>query len=391
MKNIQEIKSSKVIVRVDYNVPIKNGRITDFTRIQKSLPTIQTLLQNNNKIAICSHLGRPDPNLPQDSEKNTKLSFANLIDQISKNLNIELKLISHYPSPDLHLDLKNLQKNQILLLENTRFYSEEKENNTIFTKQLAEPFDYFVFDAFGTAHRQHATTIGLTKFLPSTFGTLVQTEIQELNLGLNNPQKPLTLFLGGAKIKTKIGIIETFLDTADYICIGGALANTFLYAVGYELGQSLIEQEETATAIKIINKAKTHHANLVLPIDLTTKSGEHKSIIDFQPNDSGLDIGPLTTARFSNLIKKSQTIIFNGPMGVYQDNLYSNGTESILKEISKSKTTSILGGGDTLDAIAKYAINPNSYTHVSTGGGAMLKYLEQNGDLPVLKAIQSQS
>lgn len=391
MKNIQNIQNSNVIVRVDYNVPTKNGEITDFTRIQKSLPTLKTLLNNNNRIAICSHLGRPDLTQPQNSEVNSKLSFANYIDQISSNLNIELKLISHYPTPDLKLDLKNLQKNQILILENTRFFTQEKNNESEFAQNLAEAFDYFVFDAFGTSHREHATTIGLTKFLPSAFGNLVETEIKELNLGLNNPQKPLTLLLGGAKIKTKIGIIETFLETADYICIGGALANTFLYAVGYELGESLIEIEEVNTAIKIINKAKTQHANLVLPIDLTTKSGESKSIINFQPNDSGLDIGPLTTARFTNLIKKSQTIIFNGPMGVYQDNLYANGTETILKEISKSKTTSILGGGDTLDAIAKYAINPQTFTHVSTGGGAMLKFLESKGKLPVLEAIQSQS
>lgn len=390
MKKLEEIKNSKVIVRVDYNVPINDGLITDFTRINKSLPTLRTLLKNNNKIAIISHLGRPDLSEDLNSPTNSKLSFENYLDQISQNLEIDLKFLKRYPSSDIKLDLENLSSNQILLLENSRFYKEETQNDANFTKELAQYFDYFVFDAFGTAHRKHATTLGLATHLPSTFGHLVNNEIQNLNK-IMNPEEPFLVLLGGAKIKTKIGVIESFLNTASHICIGGALANTFLYAVGYELGESLLEKEEVDTAIRIINLAKESKADLILPIDLTTKSGNHKSIIDFQKDDSGLDIGPLTTGRFINLINKSKTVVFNGPMGVYNNNLYSNGTESILKTISKSKATSILGGGDTLDAIAKYAIDPSTYTHVSTGGGAMLKYIESNGDLPVLNQIRNQS
>lgn len=388
MIKINEIKDSKIIIRVDYNVPISDGLITDYTRINKSLSTIKVLLKNNNKIALISHLGRPNLEEDLNSPHNQELSFQNYIKQISDQTNLEYKFLNRYPSSDLMLDLENLQDNQVLLLENSRFFKEEKSNDPNFSKELANYFDYFVFDAFGTAHREHASTIGLAQNLTSTFGLLVQDEIKNLNQ-LNAPQEPLLVLLGGAKIKTKIGVIKSFLGKASHICIGGALANTFLYAVGYELGQSKLEKEELKTAIEIINKAKSSPTELILPIDLTTQSGTNKSIIDFTPDDSGLDIGPLTAGRFINLISKSKTIVFNGPMGVYKNNLYSNGTESILKAISKSKITSILGGGDTLDAIAKYAIDPSTFTHVSTGGGAMLKYIEKQGKLPVLEYIQN--
>lgn len=388
MLHISKITDSKVIVRVDYNVPISDNQITDFTRIQKSLSTIQELLKNNNKVALISHLGRPNLDEGINSPHNQKLSFKNYLDQISQNTNLSFQFLNLYPSPDLKLDLENINQNQILLLENSRFFKEEESNDPDFSQELASYFDYFVFDAFGTAHREHASTIGLAQNLPSTFGKLVEEEISNLNK-LKDPKEPLVVLLGGAKIKTKIGVIQSFLDKASHICIGGALANTFLYAVGYELGQSKLEIDEVNTAIKIINLAKNSKTELILPIDLTTKSGTNKSVIEFTPEDSGLDIGPLTTGRFINLIHESKTIVFNGPMGVYQDNLYSNGTESILKAISKSKATSILGGGDTLDAIAKYAIDPNTFTHVSTGGGAMLKYLETEGHLPVLDYIKN--
>lgn len=389
MIHIEDISNSKVIVRVDYNVPIsEDGRITDFTRIQKSIPTLKTLLENKNKVTLVSHLGRPDLSEDINSPFNQKLSFKNYISQISEFLNIEIKFLNRYPSTDLKLDLENLKNNEILLLENSRFFQEEKSNDENFSKELASYFDHFVFDAFGTAHREHATTIGLAKNLQSTFGHLVEDEIYNLD-ELQNPEEPLIVLLGGAKIKTKIGVIESFLGKASHICIGGALANTFLYAVGYELGESKLEEDEVNTAINIINQAKNSQTELILPIDLTTKSGGHKSVIDFTQDDSGLDIGPLTTGRFINLIQEGKTIVFNGPMGVYQNNLYSNGTESILKAISASKSKSILGGGDTLDAIAKYAINPNTFTHVSTGGGAMLKYIEKEGKLPVIEYIKS--
>jgi phosphoglycerate kinase len=389
MIDLQQIKNSRVIVRVDYNIPVKNGQITDFTRIRKSIPTLQLLLQNQNKVTICSHLGRPDLTQPLDSEHNQKLSFQLLIDQISKEINLPIQFISNYPSSDLQIAIQNQPPNQVLLLENTRFHPEEEQNQDSFCQSLASHFDYFVFDAFGTAHRKHATTFGLAENLPSTLGLLVQDEVQGLDLGIKNPQKPLTIILGGAKIKTKIGVIKSFLNQADYICIGGALANTFLDAVGYELGQSLIEKEETNTAIQIINQAKKSNTELILPIDLITTSGQSKSAIDFTPNDNALDIGPLSISRIENIIKDSQTIIFNGPMGVYQNNLYSQGSEKILNSIAKNKQTTILGGGDTLDALTKFAIDPNKFTHVSTGGGAMLKYLEK-GSLPVIEYITSQ-
>lgn len=389
MIDLQQIKNSKVIVRVDYNIPVKNGQITDFTRIRKNIPTLQLLLKNQNKITICSHLGRPDLTQPLDSEHNQKLSFQPLIDQISHEINTPLKLISNYPSSDLEVAVQTQKPDQILLLENTRFHQEEKQNDPKFSKNIAKNYDYFIFDAFGTAHRKHATTLGLAESIPSTLGLLVQTEIHGLNLGIKNPKKPLTLILGGAKIKTKIGVIKSFLNQANYICIGGALANTFLDAVGYELGNSLIEKEETNTAIQIINRAKASKTKLILPIDLITSSGKAKSAIDFSQEDNALDIGPLSISRIENIIKDSQTIIFNGPMGVYQNNLYSQGSEQILKSIAKSKHTTILGGGDTLDALTKFAIDPNKFTHVSTGGGAMLKYIEK-GNLPVIEYITSQ-
>lgn len=388
MNNLSKIQNSKVIVRTDYNVKFddESNSIVDDTRITRSAKSIQTLLQNNNKIVICSHFGRPDPSL--SAKENDNFSLKKIIPALEKILKVKIKFISNYPSPELQKTLTNLNPHkEIILLENTRFYKQEKENDSNWAEILSKGFDYFVFDAFGASHRQHATTHAIQKFLPSLKGNLVSEEIQQLKSLLGSPPKPLTLLLGGAKIKTKIGMIENFLDKADHILIGGALANTFLKAQGYEIGQSKYESEKLSVASEILKKAEESNTELLLPIDYITLDGNNKSLLETTSEDSLLDIGPLTITRFENILKESKTIIFNGPVGVFSKPNYSKGTKQLLETISQNQNTTILGGGDTLDALQLFNIPQDKFTHVSTGGGAMLKYLEGK-TLPTLEKLK---
>lgn len=387
--SLEQIKNSNVLLRVDFNVPVRNKNIEDLTRILEAVPTIKLLKDNGNKVAICSHLGRPDLSIPLEENENQVLSFKNYIDQLAEAIGYNVDFIESYPSDEIKSSLEKQDAEHVTLLENTRFYPQEETCEQIFSENLAKYFDVFVFDAFAVAHRKHATTFGVTEYLKSYKGLLVQKEMKGLDLSLNNPKSPMTLIVGGAKIMTKIGVIETFLDKADHICIGGALANTFLYALGYEMGESLVEEEALNIAIKIINKAKISKAELILPIDVKTNKFVDKSVLELKPEDNALDIGVLTTARFENILKRSKSIVFNGPMGVYKKNEFSYGTETVLNTISNTKDClTILGGGDTLDALRKYAIDPSKFSLVSTGGGAMLKYLEK-GHLEVLDKIEN--
>lgn len=388
MNNLSKIQNSKVIVRTDYNVKFdsKSKSIVDTTRLTRSASSIKTLLQNNNKIVICSHFGRPDPNL--SSKENQIFSLQQIIPELEKILGVKIKFITKYPSQELQKALTSLNPHkEIILLENTRFFKQEKENDSEWAETISKGFDYFVFDAFGASHREHSTTHAIQKFLPSLKGDLVSQELKQLNPLLKSPQKPLNIVLGGAKIKTKIGIIKNFLDKADHILIGGALANTFLKAQGYEVGQSKYEPEKLEVASEIFEKAKNSSTKLILPIDYVTVDGSVKSLLETTPKDSLLDIGPLTITRFQNILKDSQTIIFNGPVGVFSKLNYSKGTKLLLETISENKNTTILGGGDTLDALQLFEIPQAKFTHVSTGGGAMLKYLEGK-TLPTLEKLK---
>ena len=384
-----DLKDKKVLLRVDFNVPIKDLQIQDMTRIYESIATIQLLKNNNNKVVICSHLGRPDLEQDLESEYNQELSFKHYIEQIEAVIGYKIRFINKYLSSDLTICLENQNSDEICLLENTRFLEEEENCDLEFSQKLASGFEAFVFDAFAVAHRKHATSFGVGKFLTSYKGLLVERESNGLDLVIKNPKPEIVLVVGGAKIMTKIGVIETFLDKADYVCVGGALANTFLYALGYEMGQSLVEKEAVEVAIKIINKAKNSRAELILPIDIKNQDGKDVSVMTLQSQDNALDIGVLTVGRFENIIRKCKTVIFNGPMGVFKKNEFSHGTESILNTIADlDEATTVLGGGDTLEALNKFAIDPNFYTLVSTGGGAMLEYLEKNG-LEVIESIEN--
>lgn len=387
--SIEQIKCKRVFLRVDFNVPIRNLKIQDGTRVVEALPTLRLLKQNQNKVVICSHLGQPDLSQEIESESNNELSFKHYVEELEDLLGFRIKLINDYFGSDLKICTESQKEDEVCLLENSRFHKEEENCDMAFSQKLAENFDVFVFDAFAVAHRKHASTFGVGQFLESYKGLLVQKETSSLDLAFNNSQKPLVLIVGGAKISTKIGVIENFLDRADFICIGGALANTFLYALGYELGESLVEKDSLEVAIEIINKSKKGKTELILPVDVVVQNGTCKSVMDVSKTDKALDIGNLTIARFENILRSSKTIIFNGPMGVFKENEFSEGTESVLNTIADlPESITILGGGDTLDALRKYAIDPECFTLVSTGGGAMLKYLEK-GRLEVIDNISN--
>jgi len=392
LKIIQEIskQQQKVLLRADLNIPIKDGIIGDTTRIQKLKPTIQTLLENKHKVAIISHFGRPK------GKRSDKFSLKQIITTLENELEIKIIFINDCLNPEIPHKLEELKNNEILLLENTRFYPEEKENSSRFAKLLANPFDIFVNDAFGSIHRGHASTLGVTKFLPSYAGKLIQDEIKNLEPLLHTKHKlNFTLVLGGAKIDTKTGIIDNFIGKADKILIGGALANTFLAAQGYDIGQSLIEKDKIEIARQIMLKAEKAKTNIYLPTDVIVADevnpNSPKADIpceDVEANMTILDIGQNTIHTYSQIILDSKLIISNGPMGLYEFLKFSQGTNLILTAINKSKGKSYLGGGDTLDAILKLKIPTNDIAHISTGGGAMIEFLEEKklpGLTPLLK------
>jgi len=392
LNTIQEItkQNQKILLRADLNIPIKDGVIGDTTRIQKLKPTIDQLLKNKHKIAIISHFGRPKGKISE------KFSLKQTIPSLEKLLKIKIIFVNDCLSPEIPSKLQNLKTNEVLLLENTRFYPEEKENSPRFAKLLSNPFDIFVNDAFGSIHRGHASTLGVTKFLPSYAGDLIQDEIQNLEPLLHTKhQLNFTLVLGGAKIDTKTGIIDSFIGKANKILIGGALANTFLAAQGYDIGQSLIEKDKIETARQIMLKAEKAETNIYLPTDVivadeVTPDSPKTDIPreDVEDNMTILDIGQNTIQTYSQIILASKLIISNGPMGLYEFPRFSQGTKSILEAINESKGQSYLGGGDTLDALLKLKIPTNDIAHISTGGGAMIEFLEGKklpGLTPLLK------
>ncbi|MGB4440534.1 MAG: phosphoglycerate kinase [Sedimentibacter sp.] len=393
-KTLKDINASgkKVLVRCDFNVPLdEEGNIIDDIRITSSLPTINYLLDNGAALILMSHMGRP---------KGEALKQFSLM-PVAKRLSELLEKNVIFEDCDIVVDGKvkedasKLQPGDVMLLQNTRFRKEETKNTGELAKDLSSLGDLFVNDAFGTAHRAHSSNVGMCSYLPSAVGFLVEKEIDIMGTALENPKRPFTAILGGAKVSDKIAVIENLLNIADNILIGGGMMYTFLKAEGFNTGSSLLEEDKVELAKKLIEKAKEKNVKLILPVD-TVVAKEFKNDTEFFtadvdkiPNDfMGLDIGEKTIEIFNNVIKESQTIIWNGPLGVFEMDNFAKGTNSVARCIAENKNAvSIIGGGDSAAAVEKIGLS-DKITHISTGGGASLEFLEGKA-LPGIEAVDN--
>ena len=383
-------KDKVAIVRVDFNVPLSdNFKISDNTRIKKGIVSIKHIIKNGGKCIIISHLGRPSG---KGFEK--EFSFENILPFISKELNHDIGFVKNYFNDNFNLG--EIRSN-IILLENLRFYKEEKNNNIEFAKKLASFADVYVNDAFGTCHRKHASTNMLPKLIKEKCaGLLIQEELSNINKIINDYKKPFTAILGGAKVSDKILVIEKLIEIADNIIIGGAMSNTFIKAKGGKIGNSLYEKDKLNLSIEILKKAKKNNVNIILPIDskCSISLKENEKILVFESdkienNYSSFDIGPKSYKIFDSIIKNSETIIWNGPMGVFENILFSDGTNEIANSITKATKNgafSLVGGGDSVSAIKKNN-KENDISFISTGGGALLELIG-NGSLPALDLLK---
>ena len=372
MKTIKDfdLNNKKVIIRVDFNVPIKDGIITDDTRIKESLKTIKYAIDNNAKVILMSHLGR----IKEENDK-LKNTLKPVSVRLSELLNKEVTFVPNTRGEELENSINNLQPGEVLLMENTRFEDledkKESKNNEELGKYWASLGDIYINDAFGTAHRAHASNVGIASNLPSGIGFLIQKELDNLLPAINNPQKPFTVILGGAKVSDKIGVIENIVKKADYILIGGGMAFTFLKAEGIEIGSSLLDSESIDFCKKIL---KENENKIILPIDVVTDQKEC-FITDITMEERGLDIGSKTVKLFKQYLDNSKTIIWNGPVGMFEEEKYSNGTKGICEILKNVDAIKIAGGGDTASAVKNFGYE-DAFTHISTGGGASLELLE---------------
>lgn len=385
MKTIKdfELKNKKVIIRVDFNVPIKNGIITDDNRLRESLETINYAINHGAKVILLSHLGRIKE--VSDKESNTLLPVSK---RLSELLNKKVIFINETHGEKLEKAVSNLQNGDVLLVENTRFEdlegNKESGNDSNLGKYWASLGDIFINDAFGTSHRAHASNVGIASNLPSGIGFLVEKELNNFLPVINNPERPFIVILGGSKVSDKIGVIENLINKCDYLLIGGGMAFTFLKAQGIEIGESLLDSE----SLDYCRKLLTNTDKIILPIDyvvsenLQSDKCEIKNIIG--THEMGLDIGPKSVELFEKYIKKGKTIVWNGPMGVFENPLYQNGTIGICKAFSHNQTV-IVGGGDSSSAVINLGYK-NKITHISTGGGASLELLEGK-NLPGISII----
>ncbi len=393
------LKDKKVILRVDFNVPIKNGIIKDDTRIVKSLPTIQLLLQKGAKLIMMSHLGRPLKELlPNGSIDKEKFSLKPVAEKLSELLSLPVIFASDCAGPDTFAKINLLHAGNMLLLENTRYYTQEEKGDPEWAKLLSTMGEYYVNDAFGAAHREHCSTATIARYFDAdhkAFGLLMKAEVENGERVLKNPKRPLTAIIGGAKVSDKIELISSLIDLCDNILIGGGMAFTFQKAMGISIGKSLCELDKTDLALTLIEKANQKNINLLFPIDSVIakefkNDTEFETTVDAQIKEDymGLDIGPKTIQQFNNIIKSSATIIWNGPMGVFEMENFSKGTKEIALAVTaatESGSFSLVGGGDSVAAINKYHLE-DKISFVSTGGGAMLEMLEGK-KLPGVDAI----
>ena len=384
-----DFNDKTVLVRVDFNVPLKDGVVTGDDRIIKAIPTIEYLIEKGAKVVLMSHLGRPKGEYKED------LSLAPVAKRASELLKKDVKFI---PSKEVVDDevvnqVKKLEKGQVALLENLRFVKGEEKNDKDFAKKLASLGDIFVNDAFGTAHRAHASNVGVTEFLPSCAGLLVEKEIKYFEDALKNPEKPFAAILGGSKVSDKIGVIENLLEKVDVLVIVGAMANTFLKSKGLEVGKSLVEDDKLDLAREIMAKAVENHVEIILPRDVIVApelsdnaKGTLKDVEDVSQDDMILDIGRESLKDIERSLAKAKTVVLNGPCGVFEIEEFSHGTVELAKILAKLDATVIVGGGDSVAAVEKAGV-ADKLTHISTGGGASLEMLEGK-KLPGIEAVE---
>ena len=384
-----DVKGKKVLARCDFNVPLKDGEITNDKRIVAALPTIKYLMEHGAKVILCSHLGRPK------GEYKPEFSLAPVAKRLSEYLGVEVKLAedAEVVVPKAKAIAAELKDGEVMLLENVRYRAEETKNEENFSKELASLADIFVNDAFGTAHRAHCSTTGVAAYLPAVCGYLIQKEIKFMGGALANPKRPLVAILGGAKVSDKIGVIENLIDKCDTIIIGGGMAYTFMKYLGHNIGTSLLEADWVEKADEMMKKAEDKGVKFLIPVDnkVGKEYDEHTeakvvSSDDIPDGWMGLDIGPKTQEVFANAIKGAGTVIWNGPMGVSEWDNFAAGTISVAKAVADSGAISIIGGGDSVAAVTKLGF-ADKMSHISTGGGASLEFLEGK-DLPGICALQ---
>jgi len=388
-KSLQDISVSgkKVFVRVDYNVPMdKAGNITNDTRIRATLPTLEYLLSNNAAVIIGSHLGRPK------GQPVPEFSLAPVAKRLAELTGREVKTAPDCVGPQVTELAQSLKPGEILLLENLRYHKEEEKNDSKFSSELAGLADIAINDAFGVSHRAHASVEGITKFIPAVAGFLMEKEIKFLGQAVTNPTRPFVAIIGGAKVSDKIGVIENLLGKVDTLIIGGGMANTFIAAQGFKTGKSLVEADKLDLARQLIATAKEKGVNLMLPTDVViadkfAANAAYKTVkIDSIEDEwMALDIGPDTAAAYAQALASAKTVVWNGPMGVFEMDAFAKGTEAVAKAVADSSAVSIVGGGDSIAALEKTGLSER-ISHISTGGGASLEFLEGK-ELPGIAAL----
>ena len=389
-KSVDDINvaGKKVLVRCDFNVPLKDGQITDENRLVAALPTIKKLISDGGKVILCSHLGKPK------GEPKPELSLAPVAVRLSELLGQEVKFAAddNVVGDNAKAAVAAMKDGEVVLLQNTRYRAEETKNGEAFSKDLASLCDVFVNDAFGTAHRAHCSNVGVTEYVDTAVvGYLMQKEIDFLGNAVNNPERPMVAILGGAKVADKLKVIDNLLEKCDTLIIGGGMAYTFLKAQGYEVGNSLVDDEKIEYCKEMMAKAEKLGKNLYLPIDTTVADGFPNPIdaeievsvvaADAIPADKeGLDIGPATCEKFAEAVKTAKTVVWNGPMGVFENPILAKGTIAVAQALADTDATTIIGGGDSAAAVNQLGF-ADKMTHISTGGGASLEFLEGK-DLP---------
>ena len=383
-----DLKNKRVLIRVDFNVPLKDGKVTDATRITAALPTINYILsQPGASLVVMSHFGRPK------GKKNPDFSMIPVGKKFEELLGKPVKVASDVIGPEVRKEVDSLKPGEVLLLENCRFYPDEEANNPEFAKELASYGDVYVNDAFGTAHRAHASTEGVAHFLPSYAGFLIEKEVKFMAPLLENPEKPFVAIIGGSKVSSKISVLESLVKTCDTIVIGGGMAYTFLKVQGHTIGKSLVEDDFLDTARDFLAAAEKKGVKVILPVDHICADNfaeDAKPVavdgIDIADDLMGMDIGPKTVKAITDALKGAKSVVWNGPMGVFEFASFAKGTEAVAKALAASGATTVVGGGDSVAAINKFGL-ADKISHVSTGGGASLEFLEGK-NLPGIKALE---